>query len=113
MDNDQEEAMAGIEALGGTVESDEGSSGKPGIRVNLGFLPVTDAGLERLKGLARLRWLDLERTRVTDAGLECLKGLTQLRRLDLWDTQVTEAGVEGLQGALPDTRIYPMARGRD
>ncbi len=107
MDNEQEKAIAEIEALGGRVEFDEKRSGKPGIQVDFSFLPVTDAGLEQLKGLRQLQWLDLERTKVTDGSLECLSGLTQLQRLDLCDTQVTEAGVEKLQGALPKSRIYP------
>ena len=35
---------------------------------------MTDAGLEHLKGLTKLQWLDLAGTEVTDAGLEHLKG---------------------------------------
>ena len=60
MDNEQEKAIAEIEALGGRVEFDEKRSGKPGIQVDFSFLPVTDAGLEQLKGLRQLQWLDLE-----------------------------------------------------
>jgi hypothetical protein len=107
MDKEQEKAIAEIEALGGKVEK---SPEKPGIQVNLGFLPVTDAGLEHVKGLMQLQWLDLEHTRVTDNGSECLVGLTELRRLDLCETEVTEAGVEQLQEALPKASIYPMTR---
>ena len=45
---------------------------------------MTDAGLEHLKGLTNLQWLDLGGISwVTDAGLEHLKGLTNLQSLDL------------------------------
>jgi len=66
---------------------------------------VTDAGLEHLKGLTQLQWLNLTGTRVTDAGLKHLKGLGQLRLLDLENTQVTDAGGKKLQKALPNCQI--------
>ena len=59
---------------------------------------VTDAGLNRLRGLPQLRELDLGGTEVTDAGLEHLKGLRQLEKLDLYDTGITDAGLEHLKG---------------
>jgi hypothetical protein len=59
---------------------------------------VTDAGLEHLRGLPRLRELDLGGTKVTDAGLEHLKELRQLEKLDLYDTGITDAGLEHLKG---------------
>jgi hypothetical protein len=37
---------------------------------------VTDAGVEHLKELTQLQWLDLSDTQVTDAGVENLEGLT-------------------------------------
>ncbi len=50
-----------------------------------GFLPsctiFTDAGLVHLKGLTKLKVLNLQGNKVTDAGLahlECLTGLTSL-----------------------------------
>src|ERR1700737_1415228 len=39
---------------------------------------LTDAGLEKLKGLTALQSLGLSHTKVTDVGLEKLKGLTAL-----------------------------------
>ena len=60
--------------------------------------PVTPAGLERVKGLTRIQWLQLDNGHVTDAGLEYLKGLTQLQGLFLDHTQVTDAGLEQLKG---------------
>ena len=83
---------------------------------------VTDAGMERLKGLpelrrlylyspyveskithaglgpafrelTQLRELYLDRTRVTDAGLKHLEGLTKIEALSLGHTQVTDRGL--------------------
>jgi hypothetical protein len=59
---------------------------------------LTDRGLEHLKGLSQLRWLDLPGTQVTDSGLEHLKGLKQLQILSLNDTKVTDAGLQHLKG---------------
>ena len=57
----------------------------------------TDAGLEHLKGLAKLELLDLSGTKVTDAGLERLKGFKDLKWLSLNSTQVSSAGLEHLK----------------
>jgi len=66
---------------------------------------VTDAGLERLKGLTQLQELYLGVTQVSDAGLEHLKGLTQLQQLYFFDTKVTDEGVKKLQQALPKCMV--------
>ena len=54
--------------------------------------------------------------RVSDAGLEHLRGLTKLRTLFLWNTAVTETGVVRLKDAMPactdvaygENRIMPF-----
>jgi hypothetical protein len=53
---------------------------------------VTDQTLENLRGMSRLRELDLNDTRVTDAGLQVLAGLPSLQILRLRNTQVTDQG---------------------
>ena len=97
-------------------------------------MPITDAGLEHIKGLRRLHGMSLTYTQITDgglvflkemhqldnlglaktgisdAGLHHLEGMTQLRYLNLTDTKVTDEGVKKLQQALPDCKIvreYP------
>jgi hypothetical protein len=53
---------------------------------------VNDATLDHLKGMQKLRELDLNDTAVTDAGLAILAGLPQLRELRLARTKITDEG---------------------
>ena len=126
----QREAANVIEKLGGTIDWDPTSGGM--IRTAMAWVgkllgqdlfvdvrsvyldntPVTDAGLEHLRGLRQLQVLDLDNTQVTDAGLEHLRGLTQLRWLYLDNIGVTDAGVKQLRGltqlerlSLDDTQV--------
>src|SRR5688572_19697582 len=87
----QQEAAAMVKDLGGTLEDRIGKGSFPPppepfwiralwepehlqciVGVRLDGRQVTDAELERLKGLSELRWLYLANTQVTDAGLEHL-----------------------------------------
>ena len=47
----------------------------------------------------------LSETRVTDAGLQSLRGLTKLRFVNLWRSKVTDEGVRELREALPNAQI--------
>ena len=51
-------------------------------------------------------YVTLDGPDVTDVGLKRLKGLIKLRRLDLHNTKVTDEGVRELQAALPNCEIY-------
>ena len=60
---------------------------------------TTDGDLDRVAGMARLERLSLGQTRVTDAGLERLRGLKGLRELDLYFAEFfTDDGVAALTG---------------
>jgi len=61
--------------------------------------------MRELRELIQIHELDLEHTPVTDVGLQCLKGLHRLQDLNLCSTGVTAAGVESLQKVLPKARI--------
>jgi Leucine Rich repeat len=67
-------------------------------QLDLEDTPITDAGLEHVKGLTRLRALSLRGTRVTGLGLQHLKGMANLRDLDLADTPMTDQGLAHLHG---------------
>ena len=89
--------------------TDEGAA-LVGEHVSLEYLTlagtrVTDAGLEHLVGLERLRELDLSETAITDAGIEALAELRGLQVLRVERTGVSEAGVRRLRAALPDCAI--------
>jgi hypothetical protein len=120
----QRDAVATIEALGGSVdyvesdqeEPDETASDafpKPFLRrwlprdyfdevrvVQLTGTQVTDADLAHLHGLTGLQALTLSSTRVTDIGLAHLHGLTGLQVLNLDGSHVTDAGLAHLNGLM-------------
>ena len=64
---------------------------------------ITNGGLKHLKGLTRLKDLDLAHTIVSNAGLKDLKGLAHLEILGLSGTNVTDAGLKYLED-LPQLR---------
>jgi hypothetical protein len=74
--------------------------------LDLGGTGVTDAGLVHLKGLTKLKELDLSFTKITDAGLIHLKGHTKLESLVLSNTYVTDAGLVHLKGLTNLERLY-------
>lgn len=106
----EQEAAAAIEKFGAWVEWSEPSESRwlrslmgdacfrRVVRVELNGTPVTDAGLQHLKGLDHLERLGLNQTRITDAGLEHLRGLNRLQVLGLMGTQITDAGLEHIKG---------------
>jgi hypothetical protein len=60
--------------------------------VQMANADVTDRTLDHLRGLKKLRELDLSDTRITDAGLEVLAELPKLKDLRLARTQITDEG---------------------
>ena len=67
-------------------------------------IAVGDEGLQHLAGLP-LEILGLSNTRVTDAGMDTLSRMQRLRELYLNGTPVTDAGLEKLRG-LPLEMLY-------
>lgn len=61
-------------------------------------LKITDAGMQQIGRLDRLRVLCLDFTGVGDDGMKHLAGLTQLEELDLSETAVGDAGLQHLAG---------------
>lgn len=57
---------------------------------------ITDSGVAYLKGWKNLEHLNLRGTKVNDTGLEHLKSLTHLKSLDVSFSEVTDAGLDHL-----------------
>jgi Leucine-rich repeat (LRR) protein len=73
---------------------------------------VSSRGLQRLAGLTKIEWLDLERCqRIGDDVVPLLASFRSLRRVDLAGTQVTQKGVEELKRAKPNCEILAGSLG--
>jgi hypothetical protein len=66
--------------------------------INASHPSVSDAGLAYLRGLSRLRWLDLSRTGVRGPGLAHLQGMNQLERLELLELPLEDEDLIHLGG---------------
>ncbi len=77
----------------------------PLTKLHLEKTKIGDDGLQHLKSLKDLEYLNLYGTQVTDAGLDHLKELKKLKKLYVWQTGVTEAGMKKLNEALPELEI--------
>lgn len=100
-------AIREIQRIGGTIEAERGCPDwirkRVGDEKMIGFdtvrtvflscSKITDDGL---RGVGRFA-----RTNVGDAGMERLKGLSRLRILSVSGTRVSEIGVEDLRATLP------------
>jgi len=66
--------------------------------LDLSGTDITDAGLEKLRSMARLKGLALCPTRITDRGLESLAGSSRLEDLRLGGWGITDAGLKHVCG---------------
>jgi Leucine-rich repeat (LRR) protein len=64
--------------------------------VNLEDTKITDTGLKEVAKLVKFTELDLDRTNITDVGLKEIVGMKNLVDLDLFGTQITDAGLKEL-----------------
>lgn len=126
---EEQDAIAKIQALKGTVEFEKDAVPPRIVKVDLhstavtdedltsleacaklqnlylGRTAITDAGLATVGKIQGLRTLALNATLVTDAGLRNLGTLKNLKTLNLQDTKVTPAGLADLRQLLPETAI--------
>lgn len=94
---ERERSLALIKKLGGSYQADQNAPGKPIVMLDLSGTPATDADVALLKGLTRLRALNLNLTKITDAGLLHLMGMTHLEELGLGLTAVGDVGMARLK----------------
>jgi Leucine-rich repeat (LRR) protein len=57
---------------------------------------ITDAGLETIAKLTRLRKLVLSHGKFTDKGMETINGMPRLEELELWGTEISDDGLAPL-----------------
>ena len=105
---EQEEAIAAIKKMGGFVDTDPQRPGDPVVRVHLFAGKTAGVGLAPLAKLPEIEWIGLHASDITEADLEYLKGLTKLRRLGLADTRLSDAGLERLEGMTTLEILYLM-----
>ena len=78
--------------------------------INLGYidlsgLPITDAGVEYLESLPKLKWLYLRKTQISDDCIGSLVKLKRLQILNLRETAISQTTIEQLRAALPECEI--------
>jgi hypothetical protein len=66
---------------------------------------ITDAGLGYVLSLPKLQTLNASETGLSDASVDGLATLARLKMLDIRSTQITRAAVERLRAALPTCEI--------
>jgi len=73
--------------------------------VNLDYTTIDDHALQLLKDLAPLEELRLDATGVTDAGMESLASLSRLKLLNVYHTAVSEKAFDRFKAAVPACRV--------
>lgn len=75
--------------------------------LNIDFLerPLTDADVQPLTALSKLKALVVSNSELTDAAFESLRAFTHLETLNIEGTHVTDAGVADFQKALPKANV--------
>ncbi len=133
--DEQADAVAAIERLGGSVRAYAGKGEELEVEfhlrgrelnddglahvaaldnvvsLNLRDTKITSGGLVHLKGLTKLRWLHLERTVIGDDGIQHLAGLVNLEYLNLYGTKITDKALEQLSPLKRLTDLYVWQTG--
>ena len=76
------------------------------VLLNLAETAITDAGLDHIAGMRRLKYLILNLTKIGDPGIAKLSRLSTLERLSLDYSLITDAGIDHLNRLSRLTLIY-------
>jgi hypothetical protein len=106
----QREVARAIEKLGGRVWWDFAFRHETGFLSEVTYVDfvgehVTDEALQSLNELPHLARLNLNNSDITDTQLRYVKGLTRLRWLELLAPRVTDEAAKDVQQALPNCQI--------
>lgn len=77
------------------------------LKLDFSYSRMTDVDLVQIGNWENVEFLSLAYTQVTDRGLEYLKGLTRLKGLDLYETKTTSEGRNVLRSVLSECAIFP------
>lgn len=66
---------------------------------------ITDKGIEYIKDLSKLKYLDISATNVTDSSVDTLSQMKQLERLGITNTKITKLGLSKLTKELESCNI--------
>jgi Leucine-rich repeat (LRR) protein len=93
----QEEAVAVIQKMKGFVVTDKDRPGKPVTEVHLYAGKTAGIGLAPLEKLPEIEWIGLHDSDISEAELDHLKGLTKLRRLGLAHLKLDDASLKRIE----------------
>jgi hypothetical protein len=93
----QEEAVAAIQKMKGFVVTDKNRPGKPVTQVHLYAGKTAGIGLAPLEKLPEIEWIGLHDSDISEAELDHLKGLTKLRRLGLAHLRLDDASLKRIE----------------
>jgi Leucine-rich repeat (LRR) protein len=93
----QEEAIAAIKQMKGFVVLDAKRPGKPVTEVHLYAGKTAGIGLAPLAKLPEIEWIGLHLSDITEADLDHLKGLTKLKRLGLADLKFGDDALKRIE----------------
>jgi Leucine-rich repeat (LRR) protein len=93
----QEEAVAAIQKMKGFVVTDKSRPGKPVTEVHLYAGKTAGIGLAPLEKLPEIEWIGLHDSDISEAELDHLKGLAKLRRLGLAHLKLDDASLKRIE----------------
>ena len=105
-ESEQDQLIATIQRMGGSVTIDDTRPDKPVVKVHLYKGKTAGIGLEPLTKLSEVNWIGLHASDITEADLAYLQRWHKLKRLGLVETHLTDASLENLRGLTTLEELY-------